>query len=777
MQLNRKTKFTFDWLIALVKRSFIGPLTILIPLFFGNSACGGVAADSKTIQADLAAQEIIGLKSSNEIVIAILLLVLSFGILVLWLRHHRFKRSVIAKTLLQANALQNAIFESTNFSIIATDPDGIIQIYSVGAERLLGYKASDVINKLSPLAVLSKEEIRSHSEQVSKEFGVPIAANFQALIYKAQRVDEDIYEINKKRSDGSSVSVVLSVTALRDAKEAIIGYLFIGTDNTVRKQAEIVQAALDKRISDLQVYTRSLIESNTDAIVTTDPHGFITDINHQMEELTSSTRDEIIGKPFKQFFTDQLRAEAVIKQVLLDGNIRNFELTALAKNGLQTQVSYSATTLFDRENKLQGVFAAARDITDRKIFEQTLENNNIDLKNARATADKANLAKSEFLSNMSHELRTPLNAVLGFAQLLASETPPPTPVQQLSIDQILQAGWYLLRLINEILDLALIESGKVLLSQESLSLNEVLQECQTMIGPQAKVRSIELQFQADAQPFYVSADRTRLKQILFNLLSNAIKYSPRGSEVRVLYSPISSDRVRVSVIDCGAGLSPVLIEQLFQPFNRLGQEGNSSEGTGIGLVVTKRLVELMGGRIGVDSRVGVGSTFWFELATAPPPHLDFEQFDKNDLSAHPTDRTPPDLFAEKLALTPKWKVLYVEDNPANLILVQQLLARRGDIQLLSAIDGYAGIEIAKTHIPDLILMDIHLPGISGTTVLKILKNDLLTAHIPVIAISANALSRDIDNGLQAGFFHYLTKPINVKEFMEVLDITLQKVVQ
>ncbi len=249
-----------------------------------------------------------------------------------------------------------------------------------------------------------------------------------------------------------------------------------------------------------------------------------------MEALTGCTRDELIGAPFKNYFTDPDLAEAGIKRVLSGNKVTDYELTARARDGKETVVSYNATTFHDRDRKLQGVFAAARDVTERKRFERTLQENNIELERARAAAEKANLAKSDFLSSMSHELRSPLNAILGFAQLINSDTPPPTPAQAASIDQILHAGWYLLQLINEILDLAQIESGKLALSREPTSLAEVLLECQAMIEPQGQKKGIRMTFPASGCPYFVDADRTRLKQVLINLLSNAIKYNrPNGT--------------------------------------------------------------------------------------------------------------------------------------------------------------------------------------------------------------------------------------------------------
>jgi CheY-like chemotaxis protein/two-component sensor histidine kinase len=367
---------------------------------------------------------------------------------------------------------------------------------------------------------------------------------------------------------------------------------------------------------------------------------------------------------------------------------------------------------------------------------------------------------------MSHELRTPLNAILGFAQMIESGEPTPTPIQKRSLDQILQAGWYLLELINEILDLALIESGKLSLSIEPVSLADVMRECATMIEPQALKRGINVTFPVLDQSYCVKADRIRVKQVLINLLSNAIKYNRENGTVIVICFEDSPGLMRICVQDTGEGLSPEKIAQLFQPFNRLGQEVNAEEGTGIGLVMTKRLVELMGGNIGLESHEGKGSTFWIELNLTTYTHLAL------DNNADTQKQLLPTLKKTMNADEPMYTLLYVEDNPANLMLIEDLMLRRDDINLLTARDGLSGIAIARAAQPDLILMDINLPGISGIDALIILSADKITAHIPVVALSANAIPSDIEKGLKAGFFRYLTKPIKVDEFMHTLDEAL-----
>ncbi len=655
--------------------------------------------------------------------------------------------------LLKTGALQNAILNSANFSSIATDDKGVIQIFNIGAQRMLGYTTSDVLNKITPAAISDPLELIARAHALSLEFGTVIKPGFEALVFKASRGIEDIYELTYIRKDASRFPAVVSVTALRDARSVIIGYLLIGTDNSARKRVEAEQMLLDQRLRDQQFYTRSLIESNIDALMTTDPSGIITDVNKQMEVLTGYTRDELIGAPFRNYFTDALRAEEGIRVVLAAKKLTNYELTASARDGKLTVVSCNATTFYDRYGTLQGVFAAARDITERKQVENELQL-------AIVSAEKANRAKSEFLSSMSHELRTPLSAILGFAQLMESGVPVPTAPQQRSIDQILKGGWYLLDLINEILDLALVESGKLSLSLEPIALVEVMVECQAMIESQAEHRGITVSFPHFDIPPYVRADRTRIKQVLINLLSNALKYNRVDGRVSVTCHAVSSERLRICVEDSGEGLSPEQVSQLFQPFNRLGQEQKTEEGTGIGLVMTKSLIDLMGGAIGVESTPGQGSVFWIELQLASAPLL---------VPGPPMAAKP----ATRIAAAKVRTMLYVEDNPANLMLVEDLVERRPDIRLISARDGLAGVRMALGEQPDMILLDINLPGINGLRVLEILGHDPSTASIPVVALSANAMPRDIQKGLQAGFIRYLTKPLNIVEFMDTLDIVLK----
>ena len=400
-------------------------------------------------------------------------------------------RKQAEEALLKAGALQNAIFNSANFSSIATDEKGVIQIFNVGAERMLGYTAAEVMNKITPADISDPQEVITRAKALSAELGTKITPGFEALVFKAARGIEDIYELTYIRKDGSRFPAVVSVTALRDDQSAIIGYLLIGTDNTARKQVEAERMLLDQRVRDQQFYTRSLIESNIDALITTDPRGIITDVNKQMEALTGCTRDELIGAPFKDYFTDPERAEAGIKLVLGESKVTDYELTARARDGKETVVSYNATTFHDRDRKLQGVFAAARDVTERKRYEQSLQ--------------QANRAKSVFLANMSHEIRTPMNAILGFSQLMLRDQDL-TPRQCQYLGTINRSGEHLLALINDILEMSKIEAGRTTLNPSTFDLPVLLNDLEMMfrVRTDEKKLSFSVETIGDVPQFIVT---------------------------------------------------------------------------------------------------------------------------------------------------------------------------------------------------------------------------------------------------------------------------------
>jgi PAS domain S-box-containing protein len=617
--------------------------------------------------------------------------------------------------------------------------------------RTLGYTAADVVNKITPADISDPQEVIARAGALSRELGTTITPGFEALAFKASRGIEDIYELTYIRKDGTRFPAIVSVTALRDDHQAIIGYLLIGTDNSARKHVE-------EKLRWTEESFRLMVESVSDyAIVMLDPEGRVASWNTGAQRIKGFQADEIIGLHFSTFYPhdDVVNGKPKLDLVRAAESGRyEDEGWRIRKDGSTFWANIVFTAIRDQAGELRGFAKLTRDLTERNKVEATLMD-------AKALAEKANLAKSDFLSSMSHELRSPLNAILGFAQLMESDVPAPSPAQSESIIQILNAGWYLLELINEILDLATIESGKLSMSLEPVSLNELLLECHSMIEPLALRRRVQMQFPRSDAAYCVNADRTRIKQILINLLSNAIKYNTIGGSVAVDCTlNADSGRIRITVTDTGAGLPPEKLAQLFQPFNRLGQEVNGEEGTGIGLVVSKRLVELMDGVIGVESRIGTGSVFWVELPSTAPLTLP---------ASAETVITEESAAATVDGLR---TLLYVEDNPANLQLVQRLVGRRNDVRLLSAIDGNRGVELARACLPDVILMDINLPGISGIDALRILRDDRTTAHIPVLALSANAMPRDIKRGLDAGFFRYLTKPIKVSEFNDALNVAL-----
>jgi len=542
------------------------------------------------------------------------------------------------ETLLKTGALQDAIFNSAYFSSIATDEKGVIQIFNVGAERMLGYAADDVLNKITPADISDPLEVVARAETLSLELGTTITPGFEALVFKASRGIEDIYELTYIRKDGSRFPAIVSVTALRDDRESIIGYLLIGTDNTARKEVEAAQAVLDQRLRDQQFYTRSLIESNIDALMMTDPQGIISDVNQQMIALTGRTRDELIGAPCKNFFTDPARAEAAIKRVLTENKVSNYELTVRSQNGEETVVSYNAATFHNRDRKLQGVFAAARDVTERKRFERTLEEKNIEL-------EHASRMKSEFLATMSHELRTPLNAIIGFSEALKDGlVGKMSDTQSEHIGDIFTSGQHLLSLINDILDLSKVEAGMMSLELEAADLNKLLSNSLSIVKEKAAAQGIRLELETGADLGLLQLDLRKTKQIVYNLLSNAVKFSAHGERVTLRarrvprgmvgklagawpvhgFALVESDYgefLEICVADSGIGLSREDMTKLFQAFSQIDSSlARKFEGTGLGLAMVKQLAELHGGTVAVASAEGEGACFaaWLPMRTPQP---------------------------------------------------------------------------------------------------------------------------------------------------------------
>ena len=588
----------------------------------------------------------------------------------------------------------------------------------------------------------------------------------QALTRFIHREDEDSYyllrkrlvdsrepqscELRLKKNDGTHLWVHLAATVAKDS-QGEIELRVVLSDINERKQAEQALHDSGERYRNL---FNSIDEGFCIIDLIFDADG--TPVDYRFLEVNASFEKqcglhEATGRRIREF-EPNLKDHwfAAYGKVAMTGEPIRLSDESKEMDGRWFDVSAFRVGGLD-SRKVAILF---RDTTKRKHTE-------LELREAKRTAEVANLAKSEFLSSMSHELRSPLNAILGFAQLMESATPPPTPAQKRNLEHVLKAGWYLLVLIDEILDLSTVESGKLSLSMEVVSLIELLRECTAMVDAQAQQKGIAVALCTLDRPLFINVDYTRMKQVLLNLLSNAIKYNKVGGAVTVTCTVDPAARIRISVRDTGMGLAPAQLAHLFEPFNRLGQEAGKEEGTGIGLVVSKRLIELMNGVLGVESTLSEGSVFWVELDLA----AEFLPVAVTTSASAAQLEAPVEAQVETL--------LYVEDNPANLMFIETLVARRADLRLLTAVDGMQAIEIARTLRPAVILMDINLPGVSGLEVRRVLAEDPATGHIPVIALSANAMPRDIERGLAAGFFRYLTKPAKIDEIMDALDLALQ----
>ncbi len=656
------------------------------------------------------------------------------------------------ESIVKAGALQSAIFNSANFSSIATDARGVIQIFNVGAERMLGYTAGEVINSITPADISDPQELIARARTLSAELATSITPGFDALVFKASRGIEDIYELTYIRKDGTRLPAMVSVTALRDANGVIIGYLLIGTDNTARKLVEEEKKKSDQRLRDQQFYTRSLIESNIDALMTTDPSGIITDVNKQMEALTGCTRDELIGAPFKDCFTDPARAEAAINRVLSEKSVTDYELTARARDGKQTVVSYNATTFYDRSRTLQGVFAAARDVTERKRVEAELQQ-------AKADAESASRTKSDFLASMSHEIRTPMNAIMGIADLLAKTSL--TPEQDNFVQIFRRSGDNLLNLINDILDLSKVEASQLDLEQTGFALGDHLDKVMEMVAGRAQEKGLTLTCEiAPGVSNDLLGDPTRLRQVLLNLLGNAIKFTETGT-VSLTVHPDPDLAVptalRFQVTDTGIGVAGNKLARIFERFTQADSSTTRRfGGSGLGLTISKRLVELMGGRISVTSIVGKGSVFTFSVP--------FE------VCAASARAISAPVGAGPAVALPRLRILMAEDSPDNRTITLAYLEET-PYRIDVAETGKAAFEMFRTGDYDLILMDRQMPVMDGLSATRAIRawekaNDLTPT--PIIALTASALKGDRETCLAAGCTAYLTKPIKQEALLQAI---------
>jgi PAS domain S-box-containing protein len=646
------------------------------------------------------------------------------------------------EALLKAGALQSAIFNSANFSSIATDEKGVIQIFNVGAERMLGYAAAEVMNKITPADISDPKEVITRAKALSIELGTTITPGFEALVFQASRGIEDIYELTYIRKDGSRFPAIVSVTALRDADGGIIGYLLIGTDNTARQQVEAERMLLDQRVRDQQFYTRSLIESNIDALITTDPRGIITDVNKQMEALTGCTRDELIGAPFKDYFTNPERAEAGIKLVLGEGKVTDYELTARARDGKETVVSYNATTFHDRDRKLQGVFAAARDVTERKRYEQSLQ--------------QANRAKSVFLANMSHEIRTPMNAILGFSQLMRRDQGL-TARQSQYLETINRSGEHLLALINDILEMSKIEAGRTTLNLSTFDLLVLLKDLEMMFRVRTDEKRISFAVEIIGDvPQYIVTDINKLRQVFINVLGNAVKFTEHGGIVlRIAANSQGADgsHLQVEIEDTGPGISPDEQDKLFRHFEQTKTGQQAGTGTGLGLAISREFVRLMGGAITVNSQVGKGSVFSIHLP------LKEGAADAVQLKDKPRQvlRLQPG--------QPACRVLIADDIEDNRQLLAQLLTPLG-FEVRLANDGTEAIREFQEWHPALILMDFRMPEMDGHEAIRRIRAMERGKETRIIAVTASAMEENRQDLLTIGADDFISKPFREVELFE-----------
>ncbi|MEN3369263.1 MAG: hypothetical protein V7609_1406 [Verrucomicrobiota bacterium] len=552
------------------------------------------------------------------------------------------------------------------------------------------------------------------------------------------------------RKNGEMIWATRTACIIRDETGQPHHFLIMVEDISERKRAEEALSESKRRLETALETNQLIMDNSQDVICTIDESGRFVTVNKASEALWGYTSAELEGHAYIEWVHPEDRPKTIeaAGKIRVNGKVVDFVNRYVRKDGSIVDVLWSAS--WSDSKKM--MFCVAHDVTERSRIEKAL-------REAKEDADRANRAKSEFLSRMSHELRTPLNAILGFGQLLERQNP--TEKQLARVHHITSAGRHLLNLINEVLDISRIEAGNLQLSVEPVSLSEVLEETLDLMRPLASDRSMELSVGAELDgEQYVLADRQRLKQVLLNLLTNAVKYTPVGGKITISADASKPETMRVIVTDSGSGIPAQKLTRLFTPFDRLGAEQSGVEGTGLGLALCQRLMQAMDGAVGVSSEVGKGSAFWIELPGAKSP-----------LEGLPKNRSVLEVQPHSLT-GQKRKVLYIEDNFSNLTLVEQMLAERSDLQIITAMQGQLGLDLARKHLPDIILLDLHLPDLPGWEVLARLRRSKLTQDIPVIIISADATARQIDRLMAAGARAYLTKPLDITELFRAIDETI-----
>jgi protein-histidine pros-kinase len=536
----------------------------------------------------------------------------------------------------------------------------------------------------------------------------------------------------------------------------LVGLVTVAAIGALRNAVSSVKR-LNRTLADSEAKFRNLIESAPDAMVIADEKGRIALVNAQTERLFGYGREELIGQPVGILIPRPLadghrrRMDAYMARPTTRAMGGTFDLHARHKDGREIPVEISLSPLWTEGGLL--VSSAIRDVSARRAIER-------ELAQARQEEQAASRAKSDFLSSMSHELRTPLNAVIGFAQILELEDEDSlTPRQREYVDYIRGGGEHLLNLVNEVLDLSRIEAGRLSLAIEPGNVFDALEQAHQAMAPLADKAGIRLDLHLPDESADVRADRLRLHQVLLNLVSNAIKYNRPGGRATLTARAAPGDRIEFVVTDTGIGIAPGRQKDLFQPFQRLGAEHSAIEGTGLGLSLSRRLVEAMGGTIGLTSEPGQGSRVWFELPAEPG-----------------TRRTGPSSAAAPILLpgpqSRTYTLLHIDDNPLSIRLMEGILRSLPQVKMMGASTPQLGLELARAHRPDIILLDLHLPEMNGFQVLAQLKEMAETRDIPVLALTASAYPGDVKRGLTAGFFRYLTKPIDIKLLFAAIDEAL-----
>ena len=638
---------------------------------------------------------------------------------------------------MEAQIQLQAVLDTALDAVVSMDAQGRITAWSRRAHLLLGWREEEVEDE-----VLNEFILRAVPGAV-RESGLARMMKGATELNLNRRV-----EMLAKHRDGYEIPVEVATTRqVLGGKEMMTAFI----SNISERKAVQDRMALFRRVFD----------ASNQSIVISDAMGRGLYQNRAHELAMGYSDEEIIGKPFAHALPQDVASTmwAEVKLAIAKEGAWEGPVPFRRKDGSEFMTSSHIGSIRDAQGSIQYVFNLFTDVTPELARLEELRLAKEDAVQAKEAAEQANLAKSDFLSSMSHELRTPMNAILGFGQILEFDDNLTTD-QQDSVSEILKGGRHLLKLINDVLDLAKIESSSVKLSMEAVSVADLIDESWRVLEPLARARQIVLHKDLPVSAA-VKADRGRLKQVLQNLFSNAINFNREGGDIGIRAQSIGSGRLRIDVSDAGRGIAPERLPNIFEAFNRRGTAHGQVGGTGIGLIITRRLVDLMGGEVGVESELGVGTTFWIELPVA--------QIERPSASAIADDSTP--LFDPNVH---QYSVLCIDDNPVNLKLIAQLLSKRPRIHLISAHTPGLGIQLALGRQPDLILLDINMPGMDGYQVLEVLKTYARTKSIPIIAVTANAAPRAVSLGGATGLADYMTKPLQVDHFLATVDRWLEK---